>query len=48
MHRHCHLGEVFANVIPEDIPQADGAVGGAGRGQTRSTLTQDSALFDRT
>lgn len=30
LHRHRHLGQVFADVVPEDVPQADGAVAGAG------------------
>lgn len=28
--RHRHFGEVFADVVPEDVPQADAAVVGDG------------------
>lgn len=27
LHGHLHLGEFFADVVPEDVPQADGDVG---------------------
>lgn len=47
MHRHGHLGQVFADVVPEDVPQADGAVVGAWCGQTGSALTKDAAFLHR-
>lgn len=27
LHGHLHFGEFFADVVPEDVPQADGDVG---------------------
>lgn len=44
LHRHRHFGEVFADVVPEDVPKADGAAAGAQRGQTGATLAEDGAL----
>ena len=47
LHRHRHLGEVFADVVPENVPQADRAVVRAGRGQAGSALTEDGAFSCR-
>lgn len=44
LHGHGDFGEVLANVVPEDVPQADGAAVGAGRGQAGPALEQDGAL----
>lgn len=44
LHGHRDFGEVLANVVPEDVPQADGAAVGAWRGQARPTLEQDGTL----
>lgn len=37
LHGHLHFGEVFANVVPEDVPQADADVW-AGSRKTGSPL----------
>lgn len=37
LHWHLHFGEVFANVVPEDVPQADADVR-AGHRKTGSPL----------
>lgn len=39
LHWHGHLGQVLADVVPQDVPQADGA-GGTGRGQRGAPTSQ--------
>lgn len=39
MHRHGHLGQVLADVVPQDVPQAHAAVW-AGRGQRGASTSQ--------
>ena len=38
LHRHGHLGQIFANIVPQDVPQVDvaGVRGGAGQARAAS------------
>lgn len=38
LHRHGHFGQVFPDVVPQDVPQADGAGAGARGRQASSSL----------
>lgn len=44
LHGHLHFGELFANVVPEDVPQADVDLGAGGR-KTGSTQRDNAPLF---
>lgn len=44
LHGHLHFGELFADVVPEDVPQADVDLGAGGR-ETGSTQRGNTPLF---